>query len=63
MLSYYLKWRKNTESKHPAVVKSKNRRMMLLSNCAVSNNKMSRFIKEHKPSGLLSMLGLKAPLN
>ena len=32
MLSYYLKCRKNTESKHPKVVSTKNGRMMILSN-------------------------------
>ena len=33
MLSYCLKCRKNTESKNPEVVKTKNGRIMLLSKC------------------------------
>ena len=33
MLSYCLKCRKNTESKNPKVVRTKNGRIMLLSNC------------------------------
>ena len=35
MLSYCLKCRKNTESKNPKVVRTKNRRIMLLSKCTV----------------------------
>ena len=35
MLSYYLKNRKNTESKNPNVVRTKNRRITLLLKCAV----------------------------
>ena len=39
MLSYFLKGRKNTESKNPKVVTTKNRRTMLLSKCAVCDSK------------------------
>ena len=41
MLSYCLKYRKNTESKSPKAVKTKNRRIMLLLNllCAVVKNR------------------------
>ena len=39
MLSYLLKYRKNTESRNPKFVKTKNRRMMLPSNCAVCSSK------------------------
>ena len=46
MLSYFLKCRNNTESKNRKVLKTKNRTMMLLSNCVVCGNKKSRFIKE-----------------
>ena len=35
MLSYCLKCRKNTESKNPKVVKAKNERTILSSNCAI----------------------------
>ena len=37
MSSYCLKCRKNTESKNSMVVKKKNGRMMLLSNCATTD--------------------------
>ena len=35
---------------------------MVLSNCAVCDNKKSRFTKEQEASRLLSNLGLKTPL-
>ena len=46
MLSYCLKCRKNTKSKNPKVVRTKNRRRMLLSKCAVCASKRLKFIKE-----------------
>ena len=59
MLSYYLKCRKNTESKNPQDVKTKNGRITLLSKCAVCDSKKLKFIKEQEASGLLSTLGIK----
>ena len=53
MFSYCLKCRKNTESKNPKVVRTKNGRIMLLSNCVVSDGKKSKFIKEQEATGLL----------
>ena len=44
------------------VVKTKNRRILLLSKCAVCDSKKSEFIKEQETSGLLSSLGIKTPL-
>ena len=45
MLLHHLKCRKNTESKNPKVVKTKNGKLMLLSKCGMCNSKKSRFIK------------------
>ena len=42
MLSYCLKCRKNTESKNPKVVGTKNGRIILLSKCTVCNSKKSK---------------------
>ena len=39
MLLYCLKWRKNTESKNPKVARTKNRKTMLLTKCAVCDSK------------------------
>ena len=40
----------------PKVAKTKNGRIMLLSKCAVSDSKTSRFIKQQEASGLSSSL-------
>ena len=64
MLSYYcLKCKKNTERIDPKVPKSENVRIILLLECAVCDSKKLKFIKEQEPSGLLSSLGIKAPLS
>ena len=63
MLSYYLKCRKNTESKNPKVARSKNGRIVLLSKCAVCDHKKSKFIQQQEASGLLNSLGIKASLS
>ena len=63
MLSYCLKCRKNTESKNPRVVRTENRRIVLLSKCAVFNSKKVKFIKEQEAIGLLSSLGIRKPLS
>ena len=52
MLLYCLKCIENTESKNQKFVKSKNERIMLLSNCALCDREKSRFIKEQEASGL-----------
>ena len=54
------KCRRNRESKNPKVVSAKKWRLMLLSQRAVSDNKI--FIKRQKGSGLLNSLGIKTPL-
>ena len=63
MLSYCLKCRKNTESKNPKVARIKKGKIMLLSKCAVYDDKKSKFIRQQEASGLLSCLGIKTPLN
>ena len=54
MLSYCLKCRKNTESRNPKVVRTKNGRIMLLSKCSVCDSKKSKFLKEPEARGILS---------
>ena len=48
MLSYCLKYRKNTKKKNPEIVKTKNnglsQRIMLLSRSTACNSKNSKFI-------------------
>ena len=63
MLLCCLKCRKNTESKNSKVVRTKNGRIMPLSKCEVCDGKKLKFLKEQKVSGLVSSLGIKAPLS
>ena len=53
MLSHCLKWRIYAEYKSPKVVKTKNWRTMVLSNCDVCSNKKSRCFKEPEAKMLL----------
>ena len=47
MLSYYyLKCRKNTESKNAKLARTKNGTIMLLSSCVVCNSKKATFLKQ-----------------
>ena len=59
MLLYCLKCEKNTESKNPVVARRKDRRIMLLSKCAMCDSKKSIFIKQQEASQLLSSLEIK----
>ena len=61
MKSYCLKCRKNTENINPRVSKTSNGKTMLLSKCAISGSKKSRFIKNQEQKGLLSNLGVRTP--
>ena len=61
--TYGLACRKYTKGINPKIVRNRQNRSMIQSNCAVCGNKKSRFIKEHQAIGLLSTLGIKTPLN
>ena len=51
-----------TKSINPKIVRNRQNRSMIQSNCVVCGSKKSRFIKEHQAMGLLSNLGIKTPL-
>ena len=59
MLSYCLKYRKNTGNVNPGVSKTNNGKILILSKCAIC----ARFIKKQKTKGILSIFGLKTPLS
>ena len=61
--TYCLSCRKDTKNINPKLVKSKNNRSMIQSNCAICGSKKSRFIKEQQAKGLLSNLDIKTPLD
>ena len=51
MLWYYLKFKKkkkNAESANPKVLKASNRRIRILSKCAMSNSEKQIFIKQQE---------------
>ena len=48
--------RKNAESKNPKVLKTNNRRIMLLSKCSVSNSKKLKYLRKQEARELLSNL-------
>ena len=63
MNSYCLSCKKGTKNINPKIVRTKNNKLMTLSKCSVCNNKKSKFIKEQEARGLLSNLGIRAPLS
>ena len=63
MESYCLKCKKYTKNVNPRVSSTSSAKMVILSKCAVYNNKKSKFIKKQDAKGLLSKLGIKTPLS
>ena len=61
--TYCLVCRKHTKSINPKIVRNRQNRLMIHSNCAICGSKKSRFIKEQKTLGILSNLGIKTPLS
>ena len=55
--------RRYTKSINPKIVRNRQNRSMIQSNCATCGSKKSRFIKEHQAMGILSNLGIKTPLS
>ena len=52
-----------TENKNSSIKRTKQNRLMLLSNCVVCSKKKLRFIKNQETSRLLSKLGISIPLS
>ena len=63
MKIYCLVCRKNTENKDAKVIKIKNGRLQMRSQCSICGNKNSRFAKKHEAKGILSSLGIRTPLS
>ena len=62
MNTYCVKCRKDTANIDPKIVRTKNNRLVMQSNCSVCGIKKSKFIKEQEAKGLWSNLGIKTPL-
>ena len=61
--TYCLVCRKYTKNNKPKIVRNRQNRLMIQSNCAACGSKKSRFIKEQRAMGILSNLGSKTPLS
>ena len=59
MKTYWLVCRKNTENKDTKIIKIKNGRLQMRSQCSICENKKSRFVKKQEEKGILSSLGIK----
>ena len=58
MNTYCVKCRKDTENIDPKIVRTKNNRLIMQSECSVCRIKKSRFIKEQEAKSVLSNLGI-----
>ena len=63
MKSYCLKCKIDTENINPRVSNTSNGKTMLLSKCAKSGSKTSRFVKNQEAKGPLSNLGIRTALS
>ena len=63
MLSYCLKCRKNMQSKNHEVLKSRNKRIMLLPRCSMCSSKKMKFLRKQEATRLLSSLGIRTPFS
>ena len=63
MMTYCLVCKENIENKNAKMMKTKNARLVLSSECAICGNKKLRFIREQEASGILSHLGIRTPLS
>ena len=57
--TYCLAGRKYTKNNNPKIVRNRQNRLMIQSNCATCGSKKSRFIQEQQAMGILCNLGIK----
>ena len=58
-----VKCKKDTENIDSKMFRAKNNRLIMQPICPACGVKKSRFVKEQKAKGLLSNLGIRAPLS
>ena len=56
--TYCLVCKDNTKSINPKIVRNRQNRYIIQSNCATCGSKKSRFIEEQKTLGILNNLGI-----
>ena len=59
--TYCLVCRKYTKNNNPKIVRNRQNRLMIQSNCANGGSKKSRVIKKQQAMGILSNLGIQTP--
>ena len=63
METHCVSCKKNTANKNSSVRRTKQNRLMLVSNCAVCGKKKLSFIKNQEASSLLGKLRIRTPLS
>ena len=63
MGKYCVSCKKNTANKNSIVRRSKQKRLMLATNCTNCGKEKPRFIQNKEASGLLGKLRIRTPLN
>ena len=61
--TYCLACRKYTKNNNPKIVRNRQNRLMIQSNCATCGSKKPRFIQEQQAMEILSNIGIKTPLS
>ena len=61
--NYCLVCKDYTKNSNPKIVRNRQNRLMIQSNCANCGSKKFRFIKEQQAMGILSNLGIKTSLS
>ena len=61
--TYCLVCKKYSKNNNPKIVRNRQNRLMIQSNCAICGSKKSRFIEEQQAMRILSNLGIKTPLS
>ena len=60
--TYCLACKKYTKNNNSKIVKNRQNRLVIQSNCTNCTSTKSRFINEQQAMGMLSNLGIKTPL-
>ena len=61
--TYCLVCKKYIKNNNPKIVRNRQNRLMIQSNCTNSGSKKSKFTKEQQAMGIVSNLGIKTPLS
>ena len=61
--TYCLVCKDYTKNNNTKIVRNRQNRLMIQSNCTNCGSKKSRFIKEQQAMGILSNLGIETPLS